>query len=131
MLQLNKISDLKAVSRDFTFSPTIEFSNREDGLPGFLKTYNMEFKAVNPVEGALRYSALESGKSQIIDAFSTDGLLKAFELEVLEDDMHFFPPYYAVPIVRGEILEKYPQLEEAINKLAGQIDDTTMRELNY
>ena len=128
---LNKISDLKAVSKEFTLSPTIEFSNRPDGLPGFLKAYDMEFKAVNPVEGALRYSAIESGKSQVIDAFSTDGLLKAFELEVLEDDMHFFPPYYAVPIVRKEILEKYPQLEEAINKLAGQIDDKTMRELNY
>ena len=128
---LNKISDLKAVSKDFTLSPTIEFSNRPDGLPGFLKAYDMEFKAVNPVEGALRYSAIESGKSQVIDAFSTDGLLKAFELEVLEDDQHFFPPYYAVPVIRKEILEKYPELEEAINKLAGQIDDETMRELNY
>lgn len=128
---LNTISDLKNVSNTFVLSPTIEFSNREDGLVGFLKAYDMEFKSINPVDGALRYSAIETGKSEVIDAFSTDGLLLAFELEVLEDDKHFFPPYYAVPIIRGEILEKYPELETAINKLSGQIDDKTMRELNY
>ena len=128
---LTKISDLKAISDTLIMSPTIEFNNRKDGLPGFLKAYDMNFKTVTPVDGAMRYSALESGKSQIIDAFSTDGLLLAFDLEVLEDDLHFFPPYYAVPIIRGEVLAEHPELEEVLDMLSGKIDDKTMRELNY
>ena len=128
---LHKISDLKAVSDTFIISPTIEFSNRKDGLLGFMKAYDMKFKSVNPVDGAMRYSAIESGKSQIIDAFSTDGLLLAFNLEVLEDDMNFFPPYYAVPIIREAVLAEHPELEEVLNMISGKLDDKTMRELNY
>ena len=128
---LHKISDLKAVSDTFTMSPTIEFSNRKDGLLGFMKAYDMKFKSINPVDGAMRYSAIESGKSQIIDAFSTDGLLLAFNLEVLEDDMNFFPPYYAVPIIREAVLIEHPDLEEVLNMISGKLDDKTMRALNY
>ncbi|HQA61151.1 MAG TPA: glycine betaine ABC transporter substrate-binding protein, partial [Tepidanaerobacteraceae bacterium] len=36
----------------------------------------------------------------------------------------------ATVIVRGEVLEKHPELEEVLNKLAGRIDDTKMAELN-
>ena len=83
------------------------------------------------MDGALRYQALKSGEAQVIDAFSTDGLLKKFNLKVLKDDKEFFPPYYAVPLVREEILEKHPEVEEILNKLSGKITEETMIELNY
>ena len=60
--------------------------------------YNMKFKDVQAVDGGLRYTALDNHKSDVIDAFSTDGLIEEFGLKVLEDDKNFFPPYYAVPI---------------------------------
>jgi osmoprotectant transport system permease protein len=50
---------------------------------------------------------------------------------VLEDDKNFFPPYYAVPIVKEEILKEHPELEGALNSLAGKLTDDKMRELNY
>lgn len=50
---------------------------------------------------------------------------------VLKDDKNFFPPYYAVPMIRQEVLDKHPELEKVLNSLAGVIDDTTMQELNY
>jgi len=91
----------------------------------------MSFKDVSPVDGGLRYTSLNSKKTDVIDAFSTDGLLKAFELKVLKDDQNFFPPYYAAPIIRNKTLEKYPELKDLINNLAGKLDDEKMRELNY
>ena len=124
-------SDLTKYSDEFVFSPTLAFENREDGLPGLTKTYNMKFKAVKSMDGSLRYQALTSGKAQVIDAFSTDGLLEKFKLRVLEDDKNYFPPYYAVPIVNQDIIEKYPDVEKVINKLAGKIDEKTMINLNY
>jgi osmoprotectant transport system permease protein len=128
---LETISDLANVSSGLIAGPTIEFPNREDGLIGLEKTYNMSFKDVKAVDGGLRYTALENHKSDVIDAFSTDGLLKAFNLKVLEDDKNFFPPYYAVPILKEETLKEYPELRAAINTLAGQLNDEKMRELNY
>ncbi|NMD69072.1 ABC transporter permease subunit [Bacillus sp. DNRA2] len=128
---LETISDLAKVSSDLIMGPTIEFPNREDGLIGLAKQYNLNFSEVKAVDGGLRYTALENHKSDVIDAFSTDGLLEAFHLKVLEDDKGFFPPYYAVPIVKSETLAEHPELKSVLNSLAGKLNDDKMRELNY
>ncbi|MGM9532380.1 glycine betaine ABC transporter substrate-binding protein, partial [Intestinibacter sp.] len=128
---INTYSDLAKYSDEFVLSPTLAFENRDDGLPGLEEAYNMNFKDVKSMDGSLRYQALTSGKAQVIDAFSTDGLLEKFDLKVLEDDKNYFPPYYAAPVVNKDILEKYPELEEILNKLSGQIDEETMINLNY
>lgn len=127
---INSISDLKG-EKDFVVSPTLEFENREDGLVGLEKYYGIEFKNVKAMDGSLRYTALEKNESQIIDAFGTDGLLKKFDLKILEDDKNFFVPYYAVPLVSKDTLEEYPELEDVFNMLTGKIDEDTMAELNY
>ncbi|MGG5254132.1 glycine betaine ABC transporter substrate-binding protein [Neobacillus sp. SM06] len=128
---LKTISDLAKVSNQLTIGPTIEFPNRPDGLPGLSKAYNLNFKAVKAVDGGLRYKALNNHNSDVIDAFSTDGLLEAFKLKVLEDDKQFFPPYYAVPIIKESTLKEHPELKKVVNSLAGKLSDEKMRELNY
>ncbi|HEY2421183.1 MAG TPA: glycine betaine ABC transporter substrate-binding protein [Neobacillus sp.] len=128
---LNTISDLAKLSNGLIIGPTLEFSNRVDGLAGLTKTYNMQFKDVKAIDGGLRYTALNNHKSDVIDAFSTDGLIEAFHLKVLKDDQNFFPPYYAVPLIKEEVLHKHPELKKIINSLAGKLTDDKMRELNY
>lgn len=128
---LAKVSDLTPISGELLIGPTIEFSNREDGLLGLNKAYNLNFKAVKAVEGGLRYTALMNNESDAIDAFTTDGLLDKLGLVVLEDDKSFFPPYYAAPLIRMDTLEKHPELKEVLNMLAGKITDEKMRKLNF
>ncbi|MBV7276659.1 ABC transporter permease subunit [Clostridiaceae bacterium UIB06] len=128
---LNTISDLANVSKDLKLGSTMEFINRADGLIGLSKAYNLQFKSEKGIDGGLRYSALEDNSTQVIDAFSTDGLLQKFKLKLLKDDKSFFPPYYAVPIVREDTLKKYPELKPLLNKLEGVMDDETMQKLNY
>ncbi|WP_043931681.1 ABC transporter permease/substrate-binding protein [Bacillus sp. EB01] len=128
---IETFSDLAKVSPELTSGTTIEFTNRPDGLPGLLKAYNMEFANSKAVDGGLRYTAMKSGETHVIDAFATDGLLEEFNLKVLKDDKGFFPPYYAVPMVREDILKEHPELREALNSLAGKLDDETMRKLNF
>jgi glycine betaine/choline ABC-type transport system substrate-binding protein/ABC-type proline/glycine betaine transport system permease subunit len=124
-------SDLAKVSDKLIIGPTLEFSNRQDGYIGLAEAYNMNFKDMKAVDSGLRYTALETNDSDVIDAFSTDGLLKGYDLKVLKDDKNFFPPYFAVPLIKEETLEKYPELKDVLNKLAGKIDDEIMRGLNY
>lgn len=128
---LNKISDLRKVSSSLTISPTLEFTNREDGLKGLTKEYNFTFKKNIPIDGSSRYTALINGESDVVDAFSTDALLKKFNLVVLKDDKNFFPPYNAIPMIRTEKLRKYPEVEKIINKLGLLLTDEVMRNLNY
>lgn len=129
--QLETISDLTKVSKDLVASPCLEFLNRQDGLPGLEKAYGLYFSDVKGLDGSPRYTALMNYESDVVDAFATDGLLKKFDLVVLRDDKQFFPSYYAMPLIRAEILERYPEIEPVINQMGALLDDQTMIELNY
>lgn len=128
---IDTISDLSKVSGNLNLGSTMEFANRPDGYIGLKKLYPLNFKNVKGIDGGLRYSALSQNSVQVIDAFSTDGLLEKFKLKLLKDDKKFFPPYYAVPIIRDDTLKKYPELGPLLNKLEGSITDADMRKLNY
>ncbi|MGB8452604.1 MAG: glycine betaine ABC transporter substrate-binding protein [Anaerocolumna sp.] len=128
---LKTISDLAAVAPDLRAGTTLEFLNRTDGIPGLTKYYNFSFKSQTGLDGSPRYVALMNNETDVVDAFSTDGLLKKFNLVTLEDDKNFFPPYYALPLVRGEIIDTYPELVPIIEELGDILTDEVMVELNY
>lgn len=127
---LKTISDLRQHANTLTFGTEQEFLERSDGLKGLESTYGFKFKDTKAMNPGLKYTALAEGKVDLIDAFSTDGQLIKHNLVILEDDKHFFPPYYAAPLVRSETLKKHPEIKEALNKLAGKIDDKQMAILN-
>ncbi|HZW70409.1 MAG TPA: ABC transporter permease/substrate-binding protein [Hanamia sp.] len=109
---------------------TPEFMGREDGYLGLKKVYKLNIRTV-VISDAVMYKAVYEKKLDVIDGYSTDGRLKAFDLKILKDDKGIFPPYYAAPVVRSETLAKYPELESVLNQLSGKINDSVMTELNY
>ncbi|MGI5935851.1 MAG: glycine betaine ABC transporter substrate-binding protein [Oscillospiraceae bacterium] len=129
---IETFSDLAAISENLVFGAEHEFFDRPDGFNGLVETYGMKFKG-EPMKMnvALKYQAIGNGEIDVTDAFATDGQIMQYNLKILKDDMNFFPPYYAAPIIRKEVLEKHPELEDVLNSLAGLIDDMAMTELNY
>ena len=109
---------------------TPEFMGREDGYLGLKKIYHLNIRNV-VISDAVMYKAAYEKKLDVISGYSTDGRLKAFDLVVLNDDKGIFPPYYVAPVIREEVLQKYPELENVFNQLAGHINDSIMTELNY
>lgn len=83
------------------------------------------------MEPKLRYSAIESGSINVLDAYSTDSELAQYKLTVLKDDKELFPPYQGAPLLLTKTIEKYPELETILSKLAGKITDAEMRKMNY
>ena len=136
-LGLRTFSDLAGHLRSgkapqLTAGFTAEFLDRPDGYKGLAKAHDLSFPAEpRQLDPGLMYKACAEGSVDVICAFATDGRIAAFDLVTLEDDKGFFPPYQAAPLVRGETLRKHPQLEAILNRLAGRIDDETMRSLNY
>lgn len=128
---LKTISDLKKWNGQLRATTTLTFLNREDGLPGVKSLYGLEFAEETGVDGAPRYTALMSGEGDLIDAYSTDGLLKKFDLVVLEDDKGAFPPYYAVPVFRSGVMEQYPEIANVSQALGEVLTTDRMAELNY
>ncbi len=109
-----------------------EFRQRPDGLDGLLKAYGLRL-AGEPVtmDLGLLYTALESGKVDMIAANSTDGLLSVLPVTVLADNRRYFPPYQCAVVVREDALGRDRALRGALEALSGRIPDTDMRRLNY
>jgi glycine betaine/choline ABC-type transport system substrate-binding protein len=126
-----RISDLASSGQQLHAGFTAEFIERPDGYPGVQKEYEISFQSVKDLDPGLMYRAIVEQEVDVICAFSTDGRIKTYDLIPLEDDKHFFPPYYAAPVVRLDILEKYPQVEKILQQLAGIIDNNSMQQLNY
>lgn len=127
---LNTFSDLAKVSAELLLGCEFEFKDRPDGYPGLQGVYNMNFKDVKGMDHGIMYRSLNSGDVDVVDAYATDGQINVYNLKILQDDKEFFPPYDALPVVRQDTADKYPQIKEALNKLAGSIDEKSMQELN-
>jgi len=128
---LKTISDIKPIQESIKAGFTLEFNDREDGYLGIQKRYGITLSNITTMEPKLRYQAIESGNIDLLDAYSTDSEIRQYNLQVLTDDQQLFPPYQGAPLLRKETLEKYPEIETALNKLANQITDDEMREMNY
>ena len=127
----NRISHLVRDAPSLRGGFTAEFSERPDGYPGLQEAYGLSFGKVFDLDPGLMYNAIAQGEVDVVCAFSTDGRIDAYNLLTLQDDLHFFPPYFAAPVVRIPTLENYPELAQALHLLAGTITDNQMRQLNY
>ncbi len=128
---LRTISDLAAVSSSMTAGFGYEFLKRPDGLPGLEARYGLTFQHVQAMQESLKYQAAAAGKIDILDIYTTDGRLTAYDFVLLEDDQQFFPPYEASGLIRGATLRQYPELGAILGLLTNAFDAKTMRELNY
>ncbi|MDY6855539.1 MAG: glycine betaine ABC transporter substrate-binding protein [Thermodesulfobacteriota bacterium] len=131
-LRVNKISDLLPYVKMLQAGFDAEFLERTDGYQGLVRRYGFKFqKRPKQMDPGLMYKACAEGEVDVIDGFATDGRIRAYNLLVLKDDKSFFPPYYAAPLIRSEVVKKYPEIEEVLNSLAWIISDKIMQRLNY
>jgi osmoprotectant transport system permease protein len=127
---LRTLTDLARESAHLTAGFTADFIGRSDGLVGLSRVYGLKPRDVRPLAPAVKYQALASGAVDVIDGYSTDGLLARYDLVTLIDDRHFFPPYEAAALVSNRLAEKVPGAIGALTLLSGRLDEPTMRQLN-
>jgi glycine betaine/choline ABC-type transport system substrate-binding protein len=121
-----------AAARAWKLGAGYEFKQRPDGLGGLLATYHLRTDS-DPVtmDLGLLYAALKSRRVDLIAANSTDGLAAVLDVQMLEDDRHYFPPYECAVVARRSSLARFPGLESALIELSGKLDDSVMRKLNF
>jgi osmoprotectant transport system permease protein len=129
-LGLRTLSDLAAVAPRLVAGLSPDFIGRADGLAGLREAYDLAPGEVRPLLQAVKYRALAAGDVDVIDGYSTDGAIARYGLVVLEDDLGFFPPYEAAPLVAPGLAGRRPDAIAALTELAGLLDEAAMRELN-
>ena len=129
--RLQTMSDLIAAAPHLVVGSTFEFTNRKDGLPGLTAYYGMNFADTTGLDGSSRYIALLNDDVQVVDAYTTDGLVRKFNLVALVDDRHYFPPYFATPLLRTDAAEKHPEVIAVLNELGPYLTNQVAQDLNY
>ena len=129
-LHLSSLSDVARASGKLRAGLTPDFIGRADGLPGLEQAYGLHFREVKALVPAVKYQALVASQVDVIDGYSTDGLIAKYNLVVLTDDRHFFPPYEAAALVRPGLDSLNPRAVAALGELSGRLDEARMRELN-
>lgn len=129
-LGIRTISDLAGIAPPLRAGFGYEFIERQDGLPGLQNRYGVQFKEVVGMQETLKYQAAANGDVDLLDVYTTDGRLAVYDFLILEDDQQFFPPYDASVLIRGETLERYPELGPVLSLLTNALTPRRMREWN-
>lgn len=128
---LRTISDIIPYALHWRLGVGYEFAERPDGLRGLQAAYHLQFLGdPRTMELGLLYRALSDHQVDIVAGNSTDGAINQFNFTPLEDNLHYFPPYEAVPLVREDSLRRWPQIATALDRLAGKVTADDMRAMN-
>jgi osmoprotectant transport system substrate-binding protein/osmoprotectant transport system permease protein len=128
--RLRTLTDLARESGKLSAGFTADFIGRSDGLVGLSRVYGIHPRVVRPLAPAVKYQALVAGSVDVIDGYSTDGLLSKYDLVTLVDDKHFFPPYEAAALTSEDLTRRAPAAIGALTLLSGRLDENSMRALN-
>jgi len=108
---------------------------REDGLPGLQKVFadkgGFKFKKQFQIDYSLRYKPLENDEADVTVSVGTDGQIAGMGLQLLIDDVGFFPVYNVAPLIRKEVLDAHPEIKDRLNALAILLTDAAVQELNW
>jgi len=130
-LGLKTISDVVGLKEPMRLGVGYEFESRPDGLAGLEAAYGLKFAgAPRTMDLGLLYRALKEGQVDMVAGNSTDGAIRSLGFTVLKDDQHYFPPYEAVPLVREDSLQRWPEIQRAMDRLAGKVSAEEVQAMN-
>ena len=131
-LGIETISDLQKNASQLRFASQGEFDKREDGIAGLEKLYGkFDWKSHTVYDNSLKYQVLKNDEADVTPAYTTEGqLVNKDEFKVLVDDKQFWPPYNLAPVVKNEVLEKHPEVEDILNSLSKEFTTDTIVALN-
>ena len=129
---LETLDDLAEASGELRFASYSEFQDRSDGYPNMQENYpGLDFQDIIIANDlGLRYQGVTDDRADIGVGFLTDGQLASDDLTILEDTKSIWPFYYPAPVVRNDVLEENPEMEEILNSVSETLDVDIMRNLN-
>ncbi len=130
-LKVRTLSEAARYAPEWRLGVGYEFQERPDGLRGLEAAYGLRFAgAPRVMDLGLLYRSLAARQVDLVAGNSTDGPIRAMGFAVLADDRHYFPPYEAVPLVREDAIRAHPEIQAAMERLAGKVSAEEMRAMN-
>lgn len=129
---IKSLADMCSKASQLRISTTAEFKDRPDAYPRLKEVYgSCDFKEMKSMDPSLFYKTLLNKDVEVTQAFSTDGPIAGNGLVLLEDPKNYGLPYNVAPVVRDDVLAMYPQIADALNKLAPKLTNDVISTLNW
>jgi osmoprotectant transport system substrate-binding protein len=128
--QLRSVADLASI-RGLRLGAPPEFRQRETGLVGLARVYGIRDVDFSPLTIGLQYQALDDGKIDTADVFTTDGQLQSGRYVVLDDPKNVFGFQNVTPIVSSRVLAaEGPAFADTLNAVSRQLTTRAMQQMN-
>ena len=127
---LRTVADLGKVPGGVTIGAPPEFRTRFEGLVGLRQIYKLRGIKVVPYKIGDQYAALSKGKVDAAAVFTTDGQLENSRYVVLRDPRNLFNFQNVAPVIRRDIVDKYPRIEAVLNEVSAKLTTDAMRQMN-
>lgn len=128
--ELRSVADLAQV-RGFRLGAPPEFRQRETGLVGLDRVYGISDVDFAPLTIGLQYQALDDGKIDVADVFTTDGQLQGGRYVVLQDPKNVFGFQNVTPIVSTSVLSAQgPEFAATLDAVSQTLTTEAMQQMN-
>ena len=127
---LDSVADLKKLGKSLKIGAPPEFKTRYEGLIGLKQQYGVNPTFV-PLAIGLQYKALDDGKIQAADVFTTDGQLQASKYKVLKDPKFIFGFQNVAPVVSQKVLNAQgTDFSDILNAVSAKLTTEAMQKMN-
>ena len=127
-LAVRSIADLARHAPALSIAGDYEFFGRPE-WKAIRETYGLSFARERQMQAEFMYPAAAAGEVDVISAYTSDGRVAQFGLQVLEDPKQAIPPYDAILLVSPKRASDKAFLD-ALRPLIDAINVETMREAN-
>ncbi|MBI1330358.1 MAG: ABC transporter permease subunit [Alphaproteobacteria bacterium] len=127
-LGIKTLSDLALHARGMKIGGDYEFFGRPE-WKSVVKAYGMKFAEQRQFQANFMYRAVVDGDVDVIAAFSSDGRIAQYDLQLVTDTKSALPPYDAVLLVSPRHAND-GKLLSALEPLVGAIDLSSMQRAN-
>ena len=128
---LKSVEDFKKVNGKIALGAPPEFRTRFSGLVGLKDEYGLSNFDFKPLSIGLQYKALDSGRIDTADVFTTDGQLQRGKYVVLKDPKFIFGFQNVAPVVSKKVLDRQgPEFANTLNEVSAKLTTEAMRRMN-
>jgi osmoprotectant transport system substrate-binding protein len=128
--RLRAIGDLGRVGGPVLIAAPPEFRTRFEGLVGLRRVYGLTRLRLRQLKIGDQYAALNARTADVANVFTTDGQLEKGRYVLLRDPSNLFTFQNVAPVIRRDLLRKYPALATAIDSVSRRLTTRAMRAMN-
>jgi osmoprotectant transport system substrate-binding protein len=127
---LAEVGDLKKLS-SFSLGAPPEFRTRFSGVLGLKQEYGLDNIDFKPLSIGLQYKALDSGKVDAANVFTTDGALSKGGFTLLKDPKFIFGFQNVAPVVSQKVLDAQgTEFADTLNGVSAKLTLPAIQKMN-